>query len=482
MFPAIFFNVSKRTKSTKRPSLESGTAIDIELKEKTDILNPQLVLRQDPTDYNYCYIDKFNRYYYITSVAYDRGLWVITLTVDYLASWKNAIRTRSCFVQYSSSDYDINLTDNRLIATNEKRYHKKTIPLANGESTAFFSRKGTYIINAVSVYGSGGPVATYALNLVNMNAFNDYVFSNDFLQNVWNSLRDLFQNPMDCIVSCKWIPVDYSSISATEVDLYLSYINTHVTAKYIAPSPLSDDATAAYTINATYTTPIERIDDDNPSFLDVSPFSTGILYLPFIGYVPFDIDTYYKKTQFSFTIHLDISTGDIVYDIGAMLALNTSSYTGNCAVNIPLSRNFMDVVGTAGSTVTTIGGSQAAIAAITEGINPGLGAIASMAVGSLGVVKSAETHTQINGGVSGRAQMRMPLDVIYYIIRNEVTEQFDDPERIADIGLPCMKVVNLGTLSGYVKCSNFEITGAGMLYPEMEYINAVMNGSGVYLE
>ena len=68
MFSAVFYTHSKRVNSTLQPS--SGTSYSIDLKADSSVLNPtiELDLGQggNPTEYNYCYIAEFKRYYWVS--------------------------------------------------------------------------------------------------------------------------------------------------------------------------------------------------------------------------------------------------------------------------------------------------------------------------------------------------------------------------------------------------------------------------------
>ena len=65
------------------------------LRKDANILYPVVGIVSDPTGYNYCYIDKFNRYYYITEVVqYRTNMWVLHLQVDVLKTYSSEIKTQ----------------------------------------------------------------------------------------------------------------------------------------------------------------------------------------------------------------------------------------------------------------------------------------------------------------------------------------------------------------------------------------------------
>lgn len=63
------------------------------LRERTNILDPVLWVKQDPRAYSYAQIEQFNRYYFIDSIqSVTNGLWEIRLHVDVLMSYQNQIK------------------------------------------------------------------------------------------------------------------------------------------------------------------------------------------------------------------------------------------------------------------------------------------------------------------------------------------------------------------------------------------------------
>lgn len=75
-------------------TLVKGVTITIHLKRETDILNPVLTLTNevDYKQYNYCYIDFLNRYYFIRTVRQlNSVLFHVELSCDVLETYKDKI-------------------------------------------------------------------------------------------------------------------------------------------------------------------------------------------------------------------------------------------------------------------------------------------------------------------------------------------------------------------------------------------------------
>ena len=65
--------------------------LDFSLKKDNSILQPVLILK-NYVDGNYCYINEFNRYYYITDIKLlTGGLYQLHLEVDVLMTYKDVI-------------------------------------------------------------------------------------------------------------------------------------------------------------------------------------------------------------------------------------------------------------------------------------------------------------------------------------------------------------------------------------------------------
>lgn len=68
--------------------------LEFNLKIDNSILQPVLILKNYKSG-NYCYIEKFNRYYYITDIKLlTGGLYQLQLDVDVLMTYKDIIMTK----------------------------------------------------------------------------------------------------------------------------------------------------------------------------------------------------------------------------------------------------------------------------------------------------------------------------------------------------------------------------------------------------
>ena len=96
--------------------------VDGELRQETSITSPIIrFYSKDVLRYNYCYIEDFRRYYYISSIdAISNEIYDVTLSVDVLMSFRGDILQLPCIVdkQTDSDNGDEYIDDSSLVTDN----------------------------------------------------------------------------------------------------------------------------------------------------------------------------------------------------------------------------------------------------------------------------------------------------------------------------------------------------------------------------
>ena len=93
----IYNNNSNTNVLNKNITLVS--TLDFSLKADNSILQPVLILKNYSSG-NYCYIEKFKRYYYITDIKLmTGGLYQLQLEVDVLMTYKDKIMQKPISTQ-----------------------------------------------------------------------------------------------------------------------------------------------------------------------------------------------------------------------------------------------------------------------------------------------------------------------------------------------------------------------------------------------
>lgn len=116
-----FYQFNKRPNSTGLPhNTDSPVVLQCKLLDGTDILNPVIVLdnsiaTSSAYQFNYAYIQDFNRYYFVERIESEKFMWIMYLSVDVLATYRTSIRSSSQYVVRSASAKDDNILDTMYI-------------------------------------------------------------------------------------------------------------------------------------------------------------------------------------------------------------------------------------------------------------------------------------------------------------------------------------------------------------------------------
>lgn len=106
----IHLNNNLSSKNTLNKTLSVSKQFNVRLKEKTDLLYPQILITGILTDFhnfNYAYIPGFKRYYFITDiVSVSSQLVQISLAVDVLMTYRDEIKKCKCLVDRQEKKYN----------------------------------------------------------------------------------------------------------------------------------------------------------------------------------------------------------------------------------------------------------------------------------------------------------------------------------------------------------------------------------------
>lgn len=86
-------------------TLSNKIELDIVLKERNNFINPNIILKNQITNfsYNYCFIPSFNRYYFIENIEIlSNNLILLSLKIDVLMTYKNDINNSFVTIAESS--------------------------------------------------------------------------------------------------------------------------------------------------------------------------------------------------------------------------------------------------------------------------------------------------------------------------------------------------------------------------------------------
>ena len=99
----LYINGSER--QAVRKNLQSSYTLTGSLRGESSVINPSFLIEtSNPSQYNYCYIPSFNRYYFITDIISVRtNIWRINCNVDVLMSFQSEILNLDVIVSDASN-------------------------------------------------------------------------------------------------------------------------------------------------------------------------------------------------------------------------------------------------------------------------------------------------------------------------------------------------------------------------------------------
>ena len=268
-----------------------------------------------------------------------------------------------------------------------------------------------------------GMISIYNPTKEELSRFSSYLWSNNFLDN----FLKIFQNPMDAVIG---LHILYATpITGGKKNIIVGYLDSNVPSNIVTKQYTEIDCG---TVN---------VSELYGNATDYAPYTKVDCYLPFVGIVPLKTDDVMgKKVNIKYGV--DVLTGTCLATItvtnlkGVTIAMYT--FTGNCAVQLPLSGgNYSGVirglVGMVGS--VAVGGAIGAIGAVGSALNSKLDVAHSGSIGS-------------NAGAMG---VRKP----YLIITR--TEPNDALNYNRYYGFPSNNAVSLKSCLGYTKVKEVHV-------------------------
>lgn len=443
-------NFSKRNNSTKQPST-AGTELNVRLKNDTSIQNPTFLLT-GTFGTNYTYVQMAQFFYFVEDIIQVSATQMeLVCSLDRMGTWKSYISSYSCMVDRAASSYDPLISD-YLITQN----HETTITVAN---TNFenFSASGSFLIRTVGV----GGIKTYAVQESVISDLMQKLFGtatdsplNLLVQNFPTAISNAMFNPAEHILSLKWVPIAYSkfvAIGSSVNSISIGWANYSYGVYDVTGMIITTDV-------APFATPTVQYNDFRAYDNNWTQYN---LYMPGVGCIP--IDANIMKSTLSFNYAFDIDTGILTHyliesDLSGDKIIGTYECSGG--VDIPVSQV------TANNILTTAG--NVAMSAITK--NP-----TGMVNGAMGVLNGVNDTPSIVGSQSSRSDWL--LWTSYRLTARTFTSK-DIPT--ATNGRPLNKVVTLGSLTGYVQCSNASIELPSDK-SDRDLVNTFLN-TGFYME
>lgn len=523
MATVSFGTFSKRKNSTKQPATLSDQRT-VTLKEDCSQDRPVFICSGNNFGYNYCMWD--SKYYFIEEiVSLANNEIEIRCVMDPLATYKSYIIGSTQYVSYSSQLGDTWLEDTRI------PLKTSTAVSASTGLTGILSNIGCYILTATGVdsvttymytneatlSGIFSDLATWRDNVQqttkniahgyhattqntsadateNFSGISETIKSmgnaitqtlKSFCDNFMDSVKSIcdamvqtgfvgnaYENAMECVRSCIWVPFDYALAPAGSASGPMQ-LGTYPIPSAYAGSPISaKPATGSFSISI----PWQHSDWRRKTCEDV------YLYLPLVGMVQLSGDSLVSESSITVDWSATYTDGMICYKVKAGNQV-IGAYSGCGAVNYAVGVAQQTSLGTtAGAAVQGLQKIKSA-AVKGAGAGGGIGAVIgglATAVGAGYEVANTynSTHISTVGSVGGGAGLGLGRDAVCYTVSHDT---IITPADMKDtMGLPTMQPMSLATLTGFCQCANAHVE-APATAGELDAIDYYLN-SGFYIE
>lgn len=473
-----FYNLSKRSNSTKQPT-GTGSEYNCILKSASGILRPvielQLSITQAPA-WNYAYIPDYNRYYWITDCVYSGRLWEISLAVDPLASFKTDIGGSTLYVLRASAEKDGAITD--MMYPLKETYTAEageiiSTPwwtLAPGVSSGYFV---VGIMGRITDATQAGGITYLVMGPNQFKEFTEKLFADDLSYytgtdplGIGESLAKMIFNPAEYINSVTWIPGEPGGVTIAANGWHVGWWSYDQAVKTLSPA-------SRLTYSATLSFSAHPAASARGVFMNSAPFTQRWVFLPRVGYVTLDTNYLTDKSGIVVNLEVDPITGAGVYTISPQGGGAPLERIG-CQIGVPvqLAQTGISFTEAWGAIESTVGaGMSAALSA-----SPSSGSVASLdaAIGSVSSILSPHiTKIGSQGGYLGLVGAGSPIMLSVF---RDVAEA-DNTEN----GSPLCKNRQLSTLGGYIKVMHGDISASGATGSELDQIRGYLE-SGFYYE
>lgn len=442
-------NFSKRVNETKVPTT-GGTDVAVQLKQATSITAPTLILSGfDPT-MNYIDIPSWGRKYFVND--YKKGnndLFEVSCSEDHAGTWKTNIAGYTCYIERCSDAnyYNVDFPDSMVSV-------EDVVDTATtARTTLFGTTGGTYILRLIGRGDAG--VATYVfassseIGALFNPIFNAYYDNNDFSNlDIGDFIQAFLCDPDKYVLGAYYSPLPSSAYTDKGVS-------------EVVPMGFFKTSQLGYRLTVATKSDLLPLNKPTSAYSDFrrtdAEFSQYTMYLPGVGSVQLSPDIMADNLSINYTI--DLLTGEIFYTLYSSQAGVIATYSGCIYASLQLGRG------------DASGGGRLISAIANTGTNLALGNVVGATAGGIEVLRSGICPTpSVNGTQSGMASIKDAPDITISLLQKS-----SGAIAVNNVGRPCCKNLQIGNLSGYVKCGNASIDIPGTL-EEKNAVNALLNG------
>ena len=494
---------TKKSNSTKIPKFDGTeypvSTMPVLLKHECSIIKPVFEIRlsngfpnfKSSIQWNYCYVQEFERYYYITDIIQQSEyIWVLTCEIDVLATFRTQILNTNAFILYAQQNVNPMLSDERLPRTNISDVFHYEYGL--GSSNGYYDEEGTFIIalNSTNTDGKNGFASVYALSLKEMQNLTYRLYN----PTVFQAMKEFYENPLEAVISCIWIPVYKGKIINGMQEEAITFFDIDVGMNGYRANPVIEGE-----VDLPINLPYENWND----YRNIEPYTEYTCTLPGVGEIPLPMVSLLTiqnggnggDNVIINTLKYSISVvdGKITWTICTRETNNgipnseVAIYTGNIGVEMPIGNYWMNgaqfisgAIGViaGGILIQSAGGEMSSVS-----ISQGLGIAGS----SFGNMLAARQNSYGGSGNLGGRSAKFLTKEFHINVKKYILS--DEPENLKEVsGLPVFKKDKIGNYSGVIKVSDAYVecwataTEQKML---AQYVNSSVNylyGGGLIIE
>lgn len=464
-----FWIFSKKENSTAVPAGTPIQSFSCELKSDSGVLSPVLEIglpmSTNPALWNYAQIPAYNRYYYVSDWQWSEGLWLCSLEVDALASYRVQIGNASKYILRAAADYDPDIIDNFYPAKEHVNvsWSSYSFPWYNNFTN------GSFILGVIN--GSGGALAGtteyYILSSQEIKNFMSYLFPPSSVS--WTSLNAMEESiyksiydPLQFIVSCKYFPF---SVGGLESPAEIQFGNFTATAQWA--EPLSKPNLWPI-FSHDYSLPSGWLSRDARDRCE--PFCDIFFWLNPFGVIRLSTSDFTLTDTVRVRITPDMISGEATIQIFSLVGASevlVAQQTAMLGFDVNLTAINRD---TPSAIAALIGGAALAGSEMASGLPP-ISILTSAGDAYASLAKPSISHSS-----RGTPSICM-LDGSSRLYSRRHT--FAD-SHVSEFGRPLYQTRTISTLSGYIKCGDGDISLPA--YPEeARAVSEAMTG-GFYYE
>lgn len=532
---AYLYNCIKRRESTMPPGIpgempaeqkfyRAWMEIDCRFKQDVSIVNPIFIISdkknifpQSPDEtnvytFNYIYVPKLGRGYWIADWTYTPGAWEAACNVDVLGSFP--LPARMMYIVRASDAYDTNIRDASPVITNST----SAATYSWGWPFADVVSDGRFVVGIIGRSGGQfGAVTYYVMTSAQIltlmySLMGDTGYLDISTSEISAGLQRGLINPIQYIASCMWVPW-VPTVSQTVTSIDCGWWTFNVSAGIMS-------------------TPIKQIEFTTKTFdmhpqtnsvgqwLMQSPFTCVKIFCPPWGLIDVPLNAYNfgdfaaadKKPAVGIQCFADAISGQATLDLSIMGWQNDqyvtrgqfAYMTTQLGITIPLAQSTQNVYSAAisaiGSTARAIDANASTGAAITG--SPAIDRFLQHTPGAKIAGKIAEVGGKIKDYVStgvAAALQSMGVDMSMVNVVSSAGSYLNvgrswvmsalyaavKPVDNDHIGKPLCKLDYLQNHTGFVKVMNPEYTATQTATPptaaEISQYEELLS-TGIYIE